>query len=430
MNGRRSDISSARSLALHVLMRVTQDQAYAAAALSQALAESDLPGSERGLATELCYGVLRADPYLRRRLERHTDLRRTDAQIGLILCLGAYQLEFLDRVPAHAAVSECVELARSTGTWATGFVNAVLRKVATDTEGRLPREQAIWSSVPAWLRKRLERDVGEAEARGLLVPAEAPRPDVRLRPGRQRPVDLELEDTLLASAKRFVAGGDPRRHPGFAAGDFVLQELGSQLVAALSAVQPGQRVLDACAGRGQKTACLLDLGADVLATDLHEHKLRALSGELTRLGLAAETRVVDFTRAPPDDLLGAFDVVLLDAPCTGTGTLRRRPEIMRRLAPESPAELAELQLRLLRQTALCLKPGGRLIYSICSVLRQEAEDVLAAAADVLQPASLPTLDLDWLGSFGQAAGGTSVRLLPGTTQSDGYFVAQVVLRAG
>jgi len=423
MSGRRSDITSARSLALHVLLRVTHDQAYAAAALSQGLADSDLPASERGLATELCYGVLRAEPYLRRRLERHTDLRRTDAEIGLILCLGVYQLEFLDRVPVHAAVSECVELARSAGTWATGFVNAVLRKVATDDVGRLPREEAIWTSVPAWLRKRLERDVGEAEARGLLVPAQAPRPDVRLRPGRPVPLELELEDTVLGSAKRFTGGGDPRRHAGFLAGDFVLQELGSQLVAALVAAKPGERVLDACAGRGQKTACLLDLGADVLATDLHEHKLRALSSEMARLGLVAQTRVVDWTKPPPDDLLGAFDAVSLDAPCTGTGTLRRRPEIMRRLGSDSPRELAELQGQLLRQAALCLTPGGRLIYSICSVLRQEAEDVLAAVQDVLEPAPLPTLDLPWL-----AAGATSVRFLPGTSASDGYFVTQLVLR--
>jgi 16S rRNA (cytosine967-C5)-methyltransferase len=296
MSGRRSDIGSARSLALNVLLRVTHDQAYAAAALSQALAESDLGAQDRGLATELCYGVLRAEPYLRRRLERHTDLRRTDAELGLILCLGVYQLEFLDRVPAHAAVSECVELARSVGTWATGFVNAVLRKVADDRDARLTREQAIWTSVPAWLRKRLERDVGEAEARALLVPAEAPRPDLRLRPGRPGPAELELENTLLGQAKRFAGGGDPRRHSGFGAGDFVLQELGSQLVAALTAVGPGERVLDACAGRGQKTACLLDAGADVLATDLHEHKLRALASELGRLGLAAETRVVSLPR--------------------------------------------------------------------------------------------------------------------------------------
>ncbi len=170
-------------------------------------------------------------------------------------------------------------------------------------------------------------------------------------------------------------------------------------------------------------------GADVLSTDLHEHKLRALSEEMTRLGLAAQTRVVDWTQPAPEDLIGAFDVVLLDAPCTGTGTLRRRPEIMRRLGPDSPRELADLQLRLLRQTAPCLRPGGRLVYSICSVLRQEAEDVLTATLDLLRSTELPTLSPFPHGLPGLAAGASSVRLLPHATGSDGYFVAQLVLLA-
>jgi len=412
---------SARSLALGVLVRVSRDQAYAAAALAQALTDAKLPLAERALATEICYGVLRTEPHLRRRLERHTDLRRTDLEVLTILLVGAYQLEFLDRVPAHAAVSESVNLARNVGSWASGFVNAVLRKVAADVEGRLPREQAIWSSVPAWLRKRLERDVGEEAARALLVPEQAPRPDLRHRPGRPLSEGLELEPTLLAGAHRFVGGGDPRQHIGFSRGDFVVQELGSQTVAQLAAAGPGDRVLDACAGRGQKTACLLDAGADVVATDLHEHKLRALTEEMTRLGLTAQAAVVDWTKPAPDAFVGAFDVVLLDAPCTGTGTLRRRPEIMRRLGPDSARELAALQAELLRQTSRCLRPGGRLIYSICSVLREEAEEVVAAVGDVLVASPLPRLGWPEL-----PPGATSLRLLPTTTQSDGYFVAQLV----
>jgi len=223
---RRAGVASARQVAVSALLRVTQDQAYAAAVLAQAL--DALPSAaERALATELCYGVLRAERYLQRRLERHADLGRTDAEVLAVLLLGAYQLEFLDRIPAHAAVSESVELVRAHGRWATGFVNAVLRKVAGDREGRLPREEAILTSAPAWLRKRLERDVGAEAARALLVPRTAPRSDLRLRPGRELPADLQLEPLSYAGAFRFAGGGELARHPAHARGDFQVQELGS-----------------------------------------------------------------------------------------------------------------------------------------------------------------------------------------------------------
>jgi len=415
--------ATARGVAANVLLRTFEDQAYAAAVLTQLLDDAGLSSLDRALATEICYGVLRTERYLCRRVERHADLSRTDPEVLTLLLVGVYQLDFLDRVPVHAAVSETVELARPIGKWAVGFVNAVLRKLTADAAGRLPREQAILTSVPAWLRKRLERDVGEEAARALLVPRTTPRPDLRLRPGRPEPSDVALEPTCLDGAFRFVAGGDPTRHPSYARGDFQVQELGSQIVARLARALPGERALDACAGRGQKTACLVDSGAEVMATDVHAHKLRALETELLRYGLAAKTRVVDFTAEPPPEFEAAFDLVLLDAPCTGTGTLRRRPEIMRRLSAESPRELATLQAALLRRAARCVAPGGRLVYSTCSALSEEGEGVCASVADVLAPAPLPPLELP-----GLAAGTTSVRLLPTTTESDGYFVAQLVRR--
>jgi 16S rRNA (cytosine967-C5)-methyltransferase len=421
VSGQRVAPASARQVALAALLRVTEDQAYAAAVLSQWL--DPLPAVERALATELCYGVLRAERYLQRRVERHADLARTDPEVLLVLLLCTYQLEFLDRIPAHAAVSESVELLRGHGRFVTGFANAVLRKLASDVEGRLPREEAILSSVPAWLRKRLERSVGAEAARALLVPTSAPRSDLRQRPGRPLPADVALEALPGPGAFRMVAGGDLTRLPGHARGDFQIQEFGSQCVARLAGARPGERVLDACAGRGQKTMCFLDTGAVVLATDVHEHKLRALEGELGRYGLSAPTRVVDFTQEPPSELVAAFDVVLLDAPCTGTGTLRRRPEIARRLSPDSPRELAELQTALLRQAARCVAPGGRLVYSTCSVLADEAERVLEAVSDVLVPVPLSANDA--LVDLGLAVGASSVRLLPTTTGSDGYFVAEL-----
>lgn len=403
------------------MLRVWQEDAFAAAVLSSELDQSRLSAADRGLATEITYGVLRTEAYLRARLGRFTKVERAKPAVLVHLLIGAYQLDFLDRIPPHAAVSEAVQEARAEGKHAAGFVNAVLRKVASDPSGRLAREEAIWTSAPAWLRKRLLRDFGEAEARALVVPSDAAALTLRLRPGRALPADLAVSPTWLPGAFRFDAGGDPRRHPAFERGDFVVQELGSQAVAACAGARPNLSVLDACAGRGQKTACLLDAGASVVATDLHEHKLRALETELMRLGLSVETRVHDWTTPPPPELAGRFDVVLLDAPCTGTGTLRRRPEILRRLEPGSAARLSELQRTLVQNAAQALRPGGILVFATCSVLSEEGEDAVRSIPE-LSAVELNAVALPWVPPQA-SAGSSTVRLLPSRTGSDGYFVA-------
>jgi 16S rRNA (cytosine967-C5)-methyltransferase len=186
-------------------------------------------------------------------------------------------------------------------------------------------------------------------------------------------------------------------------------------------------VLDACAGRGQKTTLLLEQvgpGGEVWASDSHPKKLEVLAREAERLGLhAARSAAVDWTLGA-GDVPDGFERVLVDAPCTGVGTLRRRPEISARLTPEDPARLAELQLAILRAAASRARPGGRVVYAVCSVLREEAEAVLERVTDLLEPAPFESEALRSLGD----AGATSLRLTPLRHQTDGYFIASFVRR--
>lgn len=425
--------NSARAVAADVLARVADDDAFASAALSHALERSALEARDRALATELVYGVLRTEPHLRRRVERFADLKKADPLAVRHLLIAAYQIEFLDRVPAHAAVNEAVTLVREgKDARSSGFVNAVLRKLTAEVErAPLSLEDGIWTSAPAWLRKKLERAVGVDEARQLLTDVRAPTPTLRLRPGRAAPPWLAEEAEIIdvcPGAYRYIFGGDPRRHTEFSAGDFVVQELGAQLVAHALGVRAGERVFDVCAGRGHKTALLAEAAGSegvVWATDLHEHKLSTLDQEMRRLGLGVHAAVWDATAPARSEWHGTFDRVLVDAPCTGVGTLRRRPEIVRRLTPDDPARLAALQAELLRNAAALLRPNGVLVFATCSVLEAEGEEVLTRVADVLEPAPFGATSAPEV--FPSDA--TSVRLLPSRTGSDGYFVACLRLKS-
>lgn len=224
-------------------------------------------------------------------------------------------------------------------------------------------------------------------------------------------------------AVRLVGEGDPRSRSGWAAGAFAIQEEGAQVVALALGARPGDRVLDACAGRGQKATLLRELvsgAGEVWAADAHPAKLRALDEEARRLGLAAiETRAVDWTRGVGDVPEG-FDRVLVDAPCTGTGAFRRRPEIAARLRPEDPATSGERSARILRGAATRARPGGRVVFAVCSLLPEECERVVAAVADVLVPAPFDAPEVAAL-----AGAAPSFRLLPGRHGTDGYFVASL-----
>lgn len=395
---------------------------------------SQLAVRDRALCTELVYGVLRTQPYLERRVAEYGSLKRTDLAVLVHLLTAVYQIEFLDRVPSRAAVHEAVALVRRNGDdRAAGFVNAVLRRLSESAETRKSSlAQAVFESTPSWLRKRLVRDLTEPFARVLLCPDYVPQLTLRLREGAEEP-QFFLEHTercQVPGAYRYTGGGDPRRYPEFAEGKFIIQELGAQMVAHSVSAQPGERILDVCAGRGQKTFLLSEkVGptGQVVATDLHQHKVDVLLQQRGE-GVSGNVHAFpwDWTIQPPSELLGAFDRVLVDAPCTGVGTIHRRPEIARRLNPEDPARMSELQREILCNAFLALKAGGVLVFATCSVLREEGEAVLERS---ISPAEYgPTAPKTLVDSMVFGDGGEPTahfRLLPHLHGTDGYSVVRI-----
>ncbi|MBM4356805.1 MAG: Sun protein [Deltaproteobacteria bacterium] len=434
----RDEARGARALAATVLGRVWQDAAYASVALDAELGRHPgLDPRDAALATELVYGVLRTSGWLERTIAKHAtgDRYRRKPLVRAHMLMAAYSIAFLERVPPFAAVSEAVAaVKREAGTQVAGFANAVLRKLAGDltARGRGGLERAIAESPPGWLRAALAEALGsEDAARSFLSVDALPAANLCVRGARSRDeviarIAAARPDATVAAgllSERCVVvrgGGDPEKLPG-AGLDFGVQEEGAQVIALAVGAQPGETILDACAGRGGKTLLLAELiapGGAVDACDRHPQKLARIVSPMVRERLA-----VDWT-VGSGGLDRTYDRVLVDAPCTGTGTLRRRPEIAERLGATDPERMAVLQLAIAARVAERLRPGGRMIYAVCSVLRPECEGVvLGLAAHGLEPAAFDSP----LGAR-LAEGGTSFRLAPHLHGTDGYFVASLIKR--
>ncbi len=431
-NAGASPTASARSVAALAVLRVLRDGAFAAAALSAELDRAtNLQDRDRALATELLYGTLRLRTALEARLAPLAPRGLKDLVVKAELLVAAYQLLALDRVPAFAAVNSAVNAVRAVrGPKVAGFANAVLRKLATGE--KLVVKDAALDNVPAWLSEALTSAVGAAEAQALIVPQSEKIVGLRLLAERPVPEWLAAASAGRASPRsRLIQGeGDPRKREGFAEGVFVVQEEGAQAIALALGARAGERVLDACAGRGQKTSLFAEqVGAagEVWATDVYPKKLEALQADFERLRLPLpEVRSVDWT-VGVGDVPADFDRVLVDAPCTGTGTLRRRPEIAARLQPTDPARLSALAEAILRSAATRAKPGGRVVFAVCSVLEDECEALVARVLDILEPAPFDCLDPN--GVFATVSPeATSFRIGPTHFATDGYFAASFIKR--
>ncbi|RMF87687.1 MAG: 16S rRNA (cytosine(967)-C(5))-methyltransferase, partial [Nitrospirae bacterium] len=410
--------------------------------LAELLDRTPLPAADRRLLHALYLGVCRNRPWLDHCLAPRLDrpLSALDPVVLDVLRLGAFQLLCLERVPDHAAVAESVALCRAAGAGrAAGLVNAVLRRLARDP---LPPPAppgaaglALATGMPAWLAERFAARHGLRRARAWLAALNTPPPGVcvRLNPLRADPgavrarlaaAGLRLEPAPLGRHALRVHGAEPRRLPGLAEGWLYPQDAASQWVAELLDPAPGSRLLDACAAPGGKASHLAALAGPegrVVAVERDPGRARRLAANLERLGAEqVEVVVADAAAYRPG---APFDAILLDAPCTGLGVLRRHPEIRWRRTPEAIAEAAALQGRLLAAVARHLRPGGRLVYAVCSTEPEEGEAVVAAFL-----ASHPHFRPDPLDAVPAAVAEVApggYRTLPHRAPVDAFFAARL-----
>ena len=440
--------SSARRIALEVLGRVDTTDAYANVLLDARLRGSGLPQPDRALATELVYGILRWRGMLDWRLAPVLDrpLAALDPAVRRLLRLGTYQLACLTRIPDFAAVDETVSLAHEVGAGrASGYVNAVLRRVAGEPPRSAPDAAedplAYWTgpgSHPVWLAERWLRRLGREEAAALMT-ADNRVPPLVVVVNRLKADTGEVERLLRGAVPEVVPGrcvpgtfacrgaGSPRDLPGFAQGLFLpMDEAGALPVLALD-VAPGQHVLDACAGGGGKSALIaaaVGPSGQVLALDRSPRAIRRLSEATARLGLASVHATLYDAREAGGAWAGRFSRVLLDAPCSGLGTLRRRPEIKWRRRLEDLPRAAALQKALLDGVAEAVSPGGLLVYSTCSLEPEETDEVIDAflARHTAFALEAPGPDLQALADPVRRG---ILRAWPHRHDTDGFFVARL-----
>ena len=437
-------ISPARVAACEILLRIEREDSYSSELLHSPQYDK-LTSADHGLATELVMGVLRWRSLLDARIAAHSShkLARYDLEVLTALRLAAYQLTFLDRVPSHAAVNESVDLVkRARKRSAVPFVNALLRKLAAEKLDRPEISTADAANLsessahPQWLVDRWIHAFGFEPTRNICqYDQQPPETSIRLsNPSQENDLNSDAvtlaPGRLLASARR-VLSGNITQTPSFRSGNAIIQDEASQLVALL--VGRGASVLDCCAAPGGKTRILAQQNpnAAVIAVELHPHRARMLRKLVTEANiriLAADVRHLP--------LQSRFDRVLVDVPCSGTGTLARNPEIKWRLRPGDAGDLADLQqkqIAILTAAMQHVAPGGRLVYSTCSLEPEENQQVIEQALAVETAFRLVNGrdELERLRAENQLIwpdldsllSGPYLRTIPGVHPCDGFFAA-------
>jgi 16S rRNA (cytosine967-C5)-methyltransferase len=421
------EVTPARRAAFEVLRRVFEHGAWADRALPAAVERHALEGRERAQAQRLAYGAVQRRGTSDHLIETLADRPPGDLDPGVLaaLRLGLYELLYASATPDHAAVSQAVELAKGGSPRAAGLVNAVLRRAARERDALLaslgdstPATAAVAHSHPRWIAEMWWEELGPDDARSLMAAGNEP-PETALRVNLLRADPEELAERLTADgaavarpdgpgpapAESLVVDG-PLTEPVIEAiesGLVVPQSRASVAVVGALDPRPGERVLDLCAGPGVKAAQIAARMSDdgeVVSVELDERRAAQIDALTAHLGARSVTVVAGDARDPHG---GGYDRVLVDPSCTDLGTLASRPDARWRKRPEQVAELAALQSEILAAARRELRPGGRLVYSTCTISRRENDDVVAASG----------LELD----------GDPLRTRPDLDRTDGFYIA-------
>jgi len=440
-----------RRLASDILAKVDTRKAYADILLDQALKNATLNERDRALLTELTYGALRWRGNIDAQLSRYLrqPLAKTDPLIRNLLRVSVYQLRFLDKIPDYAAVNEAVELARNhSGGKSAGFVNAVLRNFLRDKDriiGLAPKDEsvaglAVTYSHPEWLVKRWIDEFG-AEAAKTLMRANNQRATLVLRVNclkctREKLLDRFLEAGIKAEATQWspqgisvLSGPAVDKLPGFAEGYFQIQGEASQLVTYIVSPLSGERILDACAAPGGKSTHLGEFMKDegeLVAIDISARGIAKIRENAARLGLKS-LRVLsaDASAELADKLREPYDRALVDAPCSGLGTLRGHPEIKWHRDENDIRRLSRLQSKILSRVAGYLKPGGVLVYATCTLSPEENEEIVESFRAHHNEFELEDAARYLPGQATHMVRGKYFVALPHRDHTDGFFAARM-----
>ena len=435
-----TDVGNARRAALTALEKCRRAGAWSDAVLGSVMDAEGLDARDRGLAATLCYGVqqnrLLMDYVLQDASGRK--LSKVEPKVLDILRISAYQLLFLQKIPASAAVNEAVKLCRALGfARAAGYVNAVLRKIAAapvipELRGDPAERLSVRYSHPLWMVRSLLARLDEAETEHYLRLDNLPAP-ATLQVNTLKTTAEALETALAAEGFAVdrhpflpdcltAAGGDVIRTAAFRDGLFYIQDAAAKFAVAVAGPKPAQKILDVCAAPGGKSfaaAILAEGRADITACDIHENKLKRIRAGAERLGLQITTVAADARENRPE-WNGRFDLVIADVPCSGLGVIRKKPDI-RYKDPSEFAALPEIQCGILRNASRYVKLGGTLLYSTCTIRAEENEAVVRCFLSENSAFAPEDDSTPW----GDCSADGMIQLWPQRHGTDGFFVAKM-----
>ena len=436
-------MGSAREAAMLTLAACERQGAWSDGHLKKILREQGLDRRDAALAARLCYGVLQNKLLLDWHLARFCKSKLASLEVRVLcnLRVAAYQLLFLDKVPPSAAVNEAVELTKKhcRNPRAAGMVNGVLRAMLREEERPEPegRGKAEYLSLkyshPIWLAEEFVSVLGLEGAEALLAEDNRQPPTTAqvnpLRTGRSELAEALRRDGVEVQPHPWLSGclllrgtGDLERLPAFRSGGFYVQDAAARLAVTAAGVTPGSRVLDACAAPGGKSfaaAMEMENRGELISCDIHPHKVKLIGAGRDRLGLSVISPCLQSAAERKEEWIDRFDTVIADVPCSGLGIIRKKPDI-RYKDPEALLGLPKVQRAILDNCSRYVRPGGVLLYSTCTLLRRENEDVVR---DFLAESPCFELEPFQLPKFGEQPGWFT--FWPHIHGTDGFFVAKL-----